>query len=229
MLATRSGGAVGVGAQVRRIDVDGFDFIDFGQDGHRTGRGMDASLCLRCRYPLHTMRTRLEFQAREHTLARDSADDFAKAAVLARVLAQDLHRITLRFSPAAIHAKQVAGEDSGFVATRSRPHLQVDILFVAWILRQQQAPEVGLGGLDFTFDPCKLFGTEGPHASIRIGQHLLGGGQVTLQTVVSTKAFRQRLQAGIFHGQVTKLRRVAGNFHAGEQAADLFEAIGHSL
>ena len=71
------------------------------------------------------------------------------AAVLARAFAQDFDAASPWLRPSGVHAQQVAGEDGRFVAACSRPDLQVDILFVARIFRQQQTPQFGLGGLDF--------------------------------------------------------------------------------
>src|SRR6185437_6845295 len=90
VLAAGPGGTVGVGPQVRGIDVDLLDFVDLRKDCDGAGRRVNASLCFRRRYSLDAMRPRLEFQSGKHASPRNAADDFLVTTVLARALAQDL-------------------------------------------------------------------------------------------------------------------------------------------
>ena len=88
VLAAGAGGAVGVDAQVRRVDLDFLDLLELRQDRHRDGRGVDAALRFGGRHALHAVRAGLEFQPREDAAADDAADDFPVAAVLARTFAE---------------------------------------------------------------------------------------------------------------------------------------------
>ena len=56
VLTTRPGRAVGVDAQVAGVDVDLFDLRQFRQHRHGGGGGMNATLRLGDRYPLHPVR-----------------------------------------------------------------------------------------------------------------------------------------------------------------------------
>ena len=86
-----------------------------------------------------------------------------------------------------------------------------------------------LGGVDFALYARHFFGAERAHAGIGIGEHFPGGRQIALEFVIATIALRERLQTGIFHGQVPKLLGAARHFGGREQPADLLEAIGHLL
>ena len=84
VLAAGARGAIGVDAQVRGVDLDGFDLLELGQDRDGARRGVDASLRLGRRHALHAVRAGLELQERVRAAADDAADDFLVAAVLAR-------------------------------------------------------------------------------------------------------------------------------------------------
>ena len=115
VLAAGAGGAVGIDAQFRGIDLDLLDLIELRQDRDRDGRGMDAPLRLGRRHALHAVGAGLELQLREDAAADDAADDFAVAAVLAGTLAQglDLPALRLRRSGCTCAADR---------RRRSRPH-----------------------------------------------------------------------------------------------------------
>src|SRR5690606_21183167 len=115
VLAAGAAGAVGVDAQVGLVDVDGLDFVDFRQHGHRAGRGVDAALRFGFRHALHAVRAGLEFQVAVDAIAFDARDDFLVATVFAGVFAEDFDAPAAAFGVARIHAEQVAGEDRGLV------------------------------------------------------------------------------------------------------------------
>ena len=65
VLAAGAGGAIGVDAQVRRIQLDGLDLLELGQDRDRARGGVDAPLRLGGGHALHAMRAGLELQERD--------------------------------------------------------------------------------------------------------------------------------------------------------------------
>ena len=61
---------------------------------------------------------------------------------------EDLHLPAARLPHSARTCEQVAGEDGGLVAAGAGAHLQVDVAFVARILRQQQQGQIPLALLE---------------------------------------------------------------------------------
>ena len=64
VLAAGARGAVGVDAQVRRVDVDGFDFLELREDGNGAGGGVDPALRLGRRHALHAVRAGFKLETR---------------------------------------------------------------------------------------------------------------------------------------------------------------------
>src|SRR5690606_37293804 len=83
VLAAGAGGAVGVYPKLVRLDVNLVDLLGLGQDGHGACRGMDASLGLGFRHPLHPVHARFELELRPRAASRHPADDLLVAAGLA--------------------------------------------------------------------------------------------------------------------------------------------------
>ena len=63
VLAAGAGRAIGVDAQIVRIDLDCIDRIDFRQDRDSTGRGMNATLRFGRGHPLHAMCAGFELES----------------------------------------------------------------------------------------------------------------------------------------------------------------------
>src|SRR6185437_1511640 len=133
--------------------------------------GVNASLSLRGRHPLHAVSAGFEFQAREHTAAHHAADDFAIAAVLAGALAERLDLPPLALGIAAVHAQQIAAEEGGLIATGARADFQIDIALVALITRQQQALQVPLPPLERAAHEHDLFGSQAANVGILVVGH----------------------------------------------------------
>ena len=62
VLPAGTAGAVGVNAQVGRVDLDGLRLIGFGQHCHGAGASVDAPLGLGGRYALHAVSARLKLE-----------------------------------------------------------------------------------------------------------------------------------------------------------------------
>src|SRR6185437_16144004 len=94
------------------------------------------------RHALYPLGTGFEFQLRECTAADHATDDLAVAAMLAGAVAEQLDLPALRLRVACVHAKQIAGEDRGFVPTGSGADLEVDVALVALIAGEQQLQQL---------------------------------------------------------------------------------------
>ena len=146
VLAAGAGRAIGVDAKFRRIDLDALDLGDLGQDRDRAGGRVDPSLRLGRRHALDAMRAGFELEACVDALARDPADDFAVAAVLAAAFRHDLDRPAAPLRVARVHPVQVAREDGGFVAARRGADLEEDVVIVERVGRNEQLLQHGLIG-----------------------------------------------------------------------------------
>src|SRR5262245_2893144 len=229
VLSARPRGTVGVDAQIRRIDLDLIDLIELGEDCDGARRGMDAALRLGGGHALHAVGTRLELQPRERAFTGDATDDLAVAPVLTGALAEHLRAEALGFGIARVHAVEVAGEDRRLVATGAGPHLEEYVALIARILRQQQAAQLELFGIERASEQCELFATERPQAGVGVRLQLARRLHIALESLVALQVLRERLQACVFHRQLTELPRGARDLFAREQPPDLLVAIGESL
>ena len=120
------------------------ELIGLRQHGHRRRRGVHTSLCLCGRHALHTMHARFIFQRAIDICPRDSKVDFLIASDGAFRHTRDRQLPTFRVAVALIHLEQVAGKETGLVATRTCTDLHLHVFRVLWVLRNE-------GNLDFLF------------------------------------------------------------------------------
>ena len=142
-------------------------------DRHGRGRGVDAALRFGFRHALHAVRAGFELQLRIRAAAFDARDDFLEAAVFARDWRIRLSTLpALALGIARVHAEQVAGEDRRLVAAGAGAHFQVDVAFVARVLRDQVRQQFGVELLPAVrwrrrFPPRPVRAVPGRRASLR--------------------------------------------------------------
>src|SRR6185437_45722 len=187
---------------------------------------MNSPLRLGLRHALHAVGAGFELQARERPAAGDPADDLLVATVLAGALAQHLERKALRFGVAAVHAKEVAGEEGSLIASRPGTYLEKEALVVARVLGKKERAQLRLRSIEPRLQPPHFFCPERAHAGVGVRKHLPRGHQVPLELVVMPQPLGQGLEPRVFHREVPELRRAAGDVGGGKQSADLLEAIG---
>ena len=141
VLAAGAARSHGVDAQVIGLDVD-VDVFRLRQDRHGRRRSVDATAGLGRRNALHAMHARLELEARKDALARDRGDDLLVAAEIALRRTDQLGLPAVLIGVAAVHAKQVGGEQCGLVTARAGPDLENGAALVGGILRQQVHPQL---------------------------------------------------------------------------------------
>ena len=76
MLPPSAASPKSIDAQIALVDIDLIYLLQLRHDCHRTGRGVNATLGFRLRYPLHAMGTGFEFQLLVNVLALDAGDNF---------------------------------------------------------------------------------------------------------------------------------------------------------
>ncbi len=200
VLATRTRGPVRIDPQIRRIQIDGLDLVLLRQDRNRDRGGVNASLRLGRRHPLHAVRAGFELEPGEGASTGNARDDLLEAPVLTGALAQDLDREPLRFGIARVHAQQISNEDRSLITARTRPDLQKDVLVIARILGNEQLVQLAFFALDRTLDAGDFLGAQAAHVCVRIREHFARVGQISLQVMEGAEAIRQRLQPGVLHG-----------------------------
>src|SRR6516164_192264 len=107
----------------------------------------------------------------------------------------------------------------------SPANLEKHVLVIARIAGHEQALELTLGGVELALHAGTLLFPERAHGRIAVRAHVLGGGQIALQSAKGPEMLGERLEARILHRQVPELLRAPGGVRIGEQAADLLEAI----
>src|SRR5690606_25486379 len=106
VLAAGAAGAVGVDAQVGRVDGDLFGFIRLGQHGHGAGAGVDAALRFSGGHPLHAVAPGFELELAVHAGAFKAQHDFLVAAQVGFVGRHHFATPTLAFGITGVHAGQ---------------------------------------------------------------------------------------------------------------------------
>ncbi|OIQ68742.1 hypothetical protein GALL_496600 [mine drainage metagenome] len=83
VLATRTAGAVGIDAQICRIDLDGLRLVGLGQHGNGAGAGVDAALGFGDRHALHPVPAGLELERTVDLFAVNAQHHFLVATKFA--------------------------------------------------------------------------------------------------------------------------------------------------
>ena len=185
VLTTRARGAVGVGAHVRRIDVDLDGVVHHRRD---TDRG-EGRVPLGCRVigadahqPVHA---RFRLQPTVGVRPGDQDGGRLDAGLVARFLGLQLDLIAVGPRPAAVHSQQHPGPVTGLGAAGTGVHLKIGVITVS--LARQQRLQLGSPGalLDGLQRAARLFqrrlvaflvGHVGEHDTLlQTGFHLADG------------------------------------------------------
>src|SRR5260370_25269523 len=207
-LAAGTGRTKGVDAQVFGFDFD-VDFVGFRE--HRNGgRGrVNAALLLGGRNTLHAVHTAFVFQLGIHFVALNRSDDFFDSALRRRRAFEDFDFPALRFGVARIHAEEIAGEKSGFVAAGARANFDDNALFVVGIFREKQELELALD----SFLACRelLFLVVGELLHFRVvgfEVHLVRAGEIFFDLLVFAMLGDNLLEFSVLLGDFLEARRV---------------------
>ena len=153
-MATR---AVDIDAEV--IGIDGnVCLFRLGQDCYCGGAGVDAPLALGNGHALHAVHTTLKLELGIRCITRNLEDDFFVPTRVVGGLAKQLGAVTMRLTPAQIHAVELGRKERGFVTTRASPNLHDDILLVIGVFGGEEDEElvVELGNGGFVFGDLEL-------------------------------------------------------------------------
>ena len=162
VLTTGAAGAVGVNAQVGRVDLDRHGLVGFGQHGDGAGTGVDASLGLGGRHALHPVAARLKAQPAVNAHAQrvgrpfDAQHHLLVATQLRGRLADDFAAPAATLGVTRVHAKQVGSKQRRFVTAgtgaqlqKSRPGVVRVFGYQHSLQRLVKPADVGFGRSDF--------------------------------------------------------------------------------
>ena len=139
MLPPRTTGAESVDAQIRGVDFDRLGFVRFSQNRHGAGAGVNASLGFGGWHTLNTVTTGLELQSTINPKPFDADHHLFIATQFTDGFADDFHTPTLDGAKTGVHAQQVAGKQSGFIAASASPDFHKRVTSVVWVFGQQHA------------------------------------------------------------------------------------------
>ena len=157
-----------------------FAFVDFHikwfgfrQYGNRCRRGMHTPLCFGSRNALHTVNARFVFQRAVHFVAGHITDNFLESSGSTFVGTGDFQFPTFRFAVFTVHAKQVAGKDGCFIASRAATYFEDGITVVLRVGGNKQQFDFLFQFGNTHFAGISLFACHFFHFGVGFGCHYL--------------------------------------------------------
>ena len=187
VLTARARGAIRVDTQVGRIDLNGFNFIGFGQYSDCACRRVNTPLRLGSRYALHPMGARFEFQARVDPVTSHAADNFLESAVVTLAFIEYFDAPLPGLGIFGVHAKQVTREYRCLVAARSGAHLEEHVSVIVRIGWNQQFLQFEFQCVPRNRQRLQLLLAHFLYIFIDVGGHFLGGSNVRPQRLKIAK------------------------------------------
>ena len=224
VLAAGTRGAESIHAHVGRINQYVADIIGFRHDRHRRGRSVNAPLRFGGGHALHAMAAGFKFQARVSALADDACDHLLVAADFALRLRNDFNLPAISFGVARVHAKQISGEERGFIATCAAANLDENILVVVRILRQQLLLQVRLERFQFGF--ARLYLGIGKFAGVGIGGHFHRRRNVGLRHLILLEQRDDGCQLSVLTRYFAIAVHVVDDVRIGKKAVKFNQAFG---
>ena len=159
---------------------------------------MDPALALRRGDALHAVRTALVLEATPRLVTLDDERDVAEAAVLRRLLLEDLELQAAALGEALVHAEEIAGPEVGLLATLGALDLHDHVPTLVRVAWQEQFPDL-LGervGARFLLADLRLQVVA--HVGVDlVGEHLTCLGDVLLRGAPQPVRIHERLELGV--------------------------------
>ncbi|MNG93816.1 hypothetical protein D3C79_527970 [compost metagenome] len=229
VLTTGPGGAEGVYLQLGGVDLDLFGFRHFRQHGHGTGGGVHPALGFGLGYPLHPVTAGLELEAAVDVLAVHLGDHLLVATVLAVVAADDGDAPALAFGVTGVHAEQIPREDGRLVATGAGTDLEITVVVILGVARQQHHLQRLLLLLEGRLGERQLLLRHLAQVGVILFQHHLGGLEVLLGLTEALEGVHYVFELGIFPGQGTVSVLIRGDPGLAEQGLYFFVALDEAF
>src|SRR5690606_9744932 len=158
-LTARAAGRGDIDFQIALVDLE-VDLLRLGQHGDGRRGGVDAPLRFRLGDPLHAVHAALVLEPGVHAIPAAERDRFLPATGGGLARAQDFHAPAAALRVAGVHAKEVRGEQRGFLAAGAGAHLEDRVPIVVRVARQEQDAELVLEPRAFRLEPRDLLARE---------------------------------------------------------------------
>jgi hypothetical protein len=198
-LSARARRAEPIDPQFVWIDFD-IDFLRLGKHRNRDRGSVNAALGLGGRDTLHAVHPALVAKSPERLLALDVDDDLANPASIGVRNRKRLDLPAARLRVTAIHPIEVSGKERGFVSTGPRANLQDRVLFLVWILRNEQQTNLALHRDLLFFEFRKLDLGEFAHFAVVVLEHGPGVCDCGEQPPIASTRFGERAHSREFLG-----------------------------
>ena len=137
VLTARAAGFAGFHDDIGGVDLD-LDILRLGQDRHRGGRGLNATLGFGFGNALDAMHAAFEFEAGPDAVALHHKGDFLEAAKLGLVGVHQRELVAAGFRVHGIHTVKHGGKERRLLASRAASDLHHDVFIVVGIAGEQQ-------------------------------------------------------------------------------------------
>ena len=230
VLPPGAAGAIGVNAQIGRVDLDHGGFVLLGQYGDCASAGVDTALSLGGRHALYAVATRLKLERTINPVARRTrgvfqADHYLFVATqLTLRFAHYLGTPAHAFGVTAVHAQQVGCKQGRFVTTCTRANFDEGGACVVRVFGQQQPLQFGFQLRDFGLRTGHFLLRHFGH--VGVVQHLLSSAQVGFALSVTLVASSQNGHVSMLARQRHELLHVLHDVFARQQKIQLVQALG---
>src|SRR5690606_35489048 len=222
-LPARALGPEHVDPHVGGVDLD-LDLVGFGEDRHRGGGGVDASLRLGLGHALDTVDTRLVL---EPGVGPSPFDCDRHPREPSRLRRHRLHGLDLEpvgLGVALVHAQQIPGPDGRLVSPGGGADLDDHVLVVVGVLGDHRPPDLSFEALHLL---GALFGEPlqlGGHGRV-LGGELEGLPPVLIGAPPLPEQADDDAELGMALAQLGQTRRVGGDFGPRQLRFDLPERL----
>ncbi len=186
---------------------------------------MHPALALRSRYSLDTVGTGLELEVRVYIVSVDLKDELRVTAGGAFVFIDDFQFPALAFAVALVHIVEVAGEDGGFVAARSRADLHDDVPLIFRVFRDEHYFDLLVHHLFTIAEFFEFHLGHFPHLRVGVFAHRLGALQVVEQVLVLQIGVRDGPQLTVLFVDFGKLTGIGDYLRVRELFLEVLEAM----
>lgn len=225
-LAARSGGAAD-----GDLEFVGFDFdvhlLGLGKDGHRAGAGVDAALGLGDGDALDAVDAAFVFEALVDVRAADEEDDLLETAEVGGTGVDGFGFPSPGFGVAVVHAKEVRGEEGGFLSAGTGADFHDDVAVVGGIGWKQAALEFTGEPVEFDLAAGDFFADEPGEFGVRRfgGQQFAVSGEFLFGAEVGVSDGYELLEAGVFAAEFLEAGRLSGHGGVAQRGFDLGQAL----
>src|SRR5439155_628770 len=209
-----------VGAELLVGEVH-LDVLRLGQHGHGHRRGVDAALRLRHRDALHAVHAALELQPAVGALALHEGDNLFEPAEAGRARGEHLHPPALSLGVAAVHAKQLGGEETRLLAARTGADLEHHVALVVRVARHEQPLEGCVELLETLLQPRKLAARQLPQLLVLPVRELPMLGHLARHALPLTPAGDGLLELRALAGELGELPAVGDHLRVRHETLEL--------